>query len=30
MTREIKFRGWNTDKKIMYSAELLAKEQLTL
>ena len=28
--REIKFRAWHTTKKIMFSAETMAKDQLTL
>jgi uncharacterized phage protein (TIGR01671 family) len=28
--REIKFRGWNTVKKVMFSAETMAEDQLTL
>ena len=30
MTREIKFRSWNTISKKMFSAEEMAKDQLTL
>ena len=30
MSREIKFRGWDTRKKVMYSAEEMGKDQLTL
>ena len=30
MGREIKFRGWHTIKKIMFSAETMANDQLTL
>ena len=30
MNREIKFKGWNTKQKIMYSVEELAEDQLTL
>lgn len=28
--RPIKFRGWHTEKKIMFSAEQMAQDQLTL
>ncbi len=28
--REIKFRGWNTRKKVMHSAEEMGRDQLTL
>jgi len=28
--REIKFRGWHTQQKVMFSAEEMAKDQLTL
>ena len=30
MGREIKFRGWNTRKKVMHSAEEMGRDQLTL
>ena len=30
MNRVIKFRGWNTKQKVMYSVEELAEDQLTL
>lgn len=30
MMQEIKFMGWDTSKKIMYSAEQLGKDQLTI
>ena len=30
MSREIKFRGWNTRKNVMHSAEEMGKDQLTL
>lgn len=30
MSREIKFRGWDTKKKIMYSPEEMGRDQLTI
>lgn len=30
MSRELKFRGWDTRKKVMYSAETMGHDQLTL
>ncbi len=30
MSREIKFRGWDTRKNVMYSAETMGQDQLTL
>ena len=30
MSRELKFRGWNTRKNVMYSSEEMGRDQLTL